>query len=161
MKSKGTWKTLGLALAVIGVWGWIGLQVRQALTSDGSELFIPATIAKNSSDSSGIRTDTLFLNYPDPFFEKSPRRSEVNRNRGTISQPMIQQPTIDISKFAYNGSYYNKRVNTLLAVIVSSGQEHIVKVGDSVDGLRLDRILPDSVCLYYYNRPYWIKKHSQ
>lgn len=143
-----------LLVAALGVWGSIIYQFMYN-TNDFETVETSFTVADKSLKTTAVDTASLLLNYRDPFLEKKMNKPSINlsvnhsdiKNSKKISLP-AKPPWPELK---YNGSISNNSANNKMALIKINGKDHILKEGESIEGLSINRIHPDSIVLAFMN----------
>ena len=140
MKSKAT--TYMLIALVLIIWGMIAwklfvpprTEIYQIATSS------PRTIIHENSD-------TLMLDYPDPFLKKN-KDANIQERTNTLSRtPVSNLQPLEIIRedclIRYIG--YIRKGKNLSCIVESGDAHHSIIMGEIVDGFRLTGIYPDSL----------------
>lgn len=151
-----------LGVAAVIVWAAIFWQIFSGINDDSLPVLVSAPGFEAKTDSI-LRVDyVLFASYDDPFLGKADtdvKKPIKSPPKKTVA-PENQIIAIDRTKYLYRGSYFNRKLNTMFAIIIAAGNEDFAKEGDLVDGMRVKNILQDSVCLVYRTQSFWIKKQN-
>lgn len=160
MKSGITTKTWVLGFAVLFIWGAISYQLYVNFAEPDEEMAELLPTGLRSRGTQQADTIVLSLDYNDPFLDSRSRVTATAQVTRVGKMPTVTAApvSIDKSRITYTGSYFNKKLNTLLGVIIVDGNETIAKPGDPVDGFIVKLIQSDSVCLTYNNQPFWIRR---
>ena len=137
MKSKVT--TYLLIASVLIVWGIIAWK-----------LFVPSRVETYSVPASalgvatGESSDTLRLNYPDPFLKREALQTETNSPSETA---VLETQSLEIIRedcpIVYIG--YIRQGRNIDCIVKSDGLHHSITTGGIVNGFRLANIYPDSL----------------
>ena len=141
---------------------WIGVLIRIFVPFESKEA-TPIQYPDNQTviQTSQIEPDTfrLSLHYSDPFgLSGSSRRKKKVENplqqaktapssRPKSTTSKITSPGIDWTQFRYQGLSSSATHRTRIALIRYGSRIHYVETGDSLAGMEVYRIFPDSVWL--------------
>lgn len=162
MKSKPL--TYLLIVSVAAVWGIIFYRI---FSAQGDEEISLTPLTKynkvNESLDDYVMKDTfiLSLNYRDPFLTDVP---DVNIKTANITSEaqkssvneLSHKPAINWNIIKYTGFISNPLKKSPVAIVQVNGTEHMMKEGESMDGVKLIRILRDSVKVTYQNKTKFI-----
>lgn len=145
MKSKT--KTYILLVAVLTIWGVIGFKILSTLNpdapkiskSDNAVLFSPK---KNTSKE-------FFFIQPferDPFLGTLIVKKEINNNAKIIKprEGKLIWPSI-----FYQGAVSKQDSKDIICVISINGNQHVMKVGQEMDGFKLLKANKDKITVGY------------
>ncbi|MEQ9064061.1 MAG: hypothetical protein RIE58_07780 [Vicingaceae bacterium] len=152
------WLKYGLLALVVLVWTSVIVQLLSwGEDEQGVYLQAEEMIHSGEIEVAGM-SDTLLLNYRDPFLERS-RRSVIHNTPGLTSKKQLQKAPAIISwpGVEYNGSI-GSRNQEAMAMIKINGVEKILKAGVETDGLELNRIFKDSILVTYSGEHKTIRK---
>ncbi len=142
MKFKTT--TYLLIVAVVAVWGVVVWKVLHPAPPD-----TPQRTASQRSAAATTAPDTLLLDYRDPFLDGY-RTAPVAPAPGPVLRPLPPAPAPKKAvkhNVLYRGRIRRQGVEYSLVEI--NGAQHTMKVGETTDDYRLERIFPDSLHLVF------------
>lgn len=145
MKSKRT--VYLLIILVLIIWGLIVKKI--FFSSDDT---VSAIQPKQSAGikSANKLSDTLLLNYQDPFLKTS-RSKETPFNKIAARQQSALQPAANPAKpkpdilLQYVGYVIDKNKNATSYIIRINGNQQTMKQGDNINGLKLTKVTADSL----------------
>jgi hypothetical protein len=170
MKNK---KLLYVLLPVAAlVWGLVIYQIVQSLEAPagGSR---PGSGPKVLAEERIVEPDTfsLLLSYRDPFLSNRPVRSKeqdldifLNRPALSVAQPrpVANQPgpaPIVWPHMEYMGLIENGAKKAKVAMVRVGEAEHLLREGQVVDGVKLAKLLPDSVLVEYKKEKRFVRRN--
>lgn len=169
--------TFILLPAVVIIWGVIAYRII-ASVSQGSEGFyrekaIDIVIRPDSIHTS----DTLMLNYRDPFGKacyasiQDSKLQETNilnfkpTNSSMVSKIKVEtvmvnevQKSFSSIKISYRGTITNKKDKRSIAILSVNGSRCLLSKGEQYQDLLITDICKDSVLIKYGKQDFWIKK---
>lgn len=144
MKSKT--KTYLLLIAVLSIWGIIGFKIVSTLNphvpevsqNENRVVFTPKT-------NMAIDTFSIQMSERDPFLgtllvKKQVANKSVN---STPKEPLVWMPIL------YHGMVSKRDSNEKICVISIDGQQHIMKVGQDLNGVKLLRATNTEISVGY------------
>ena len=163
MKSKPL--TYLLIVSVAAVWGIIFYRIFSA-QGDEEISFTPLTkynkVNESLDDYVMKDTFTLSLNYRDPFLTDVSDANIIiakiasEAQNSTAVNELPHKAAINWNIIKYTGIISNPLKKSPVAIVQVNGTEHIMKEGESMDGVKLIRILRDSVKVTYQNKTKFI-----
>lgn len=131
--------------ATLTVWGIIIYKIVANMHPDDNIVFSkPLSIVNNGE----VTVDSFSINptYRDPFLGKVQNQPVVLEQQPIHKTP---SPTIKVSTpwpaLAYHGIIKNTKLKKEMVLLEINGQEHMMKLGESVDGVLLSKAFKDSV----------------
>ncbi|MCE2982046.1 MAG: hypothetical protein LW832_00625 [Parachlamydia sp.] len=164
MKSQISLKTISLLAAVLFIWGTISWRLYQSISAKEEPMMLQVPLVQNNKlDSPRLVSYPLSLNYSDPFLAKSETSTRIKKPVTSFAlskgQSFSVSRFVDLSRFVYKGVYFNKNINSSLALLNINGEEVIAKEGEKVEGFRIAKIANDSIQLKLEKgRSYWVRK---
>lgn len=157
MKNKKL--TYGLLVLVAGIWG--SIIYRFVDWEDEDTHIVQEPLVLPEQETAEIKdTAELWLNYRDPFLDKPyrPLKTKIARKTPPVKSKQqkdtapAQWPAVE-----YGGVISNKATSNKMALIKINGREHLLKEGQSSDGIEVSRIYGDSIALAYLNdiKTFW------
>jgi hypothetical protein len=171
MKNK---KLLYVLLPVAAlVWGLVIYQVVQSLEAPagGSLALPPGPTARAEGVRAEPDTFRLLLNYRDPFLANRPviRQEQdldlfLNRPAASVAmpRPVASQPEpapIAWPQVEYVGLIENGAKKTKVALVRVGEAEHLLREGQAVDGVKLAKVLPDSVLVEFKKERRFVRRN--
>lgn len=152
MKNKKL--TYVLLILVLAIWGSI---LHQLFLSENDVDFKEHEVVAIDVETIDKKDEivSLNLNYRDPFLERKskPKQKTVNisKLKNTTPKKTAQTQNIQWPLVEYSGSITNKSADNKMALIKINGKEHLLKEGDSKEGIQIGHIFNDSITLAYMN----------
>lgn len=144
MKKQSKQVQIGLALAVIVVWGLVVFRFRQLSTPGQSDMPALSSLSPvaRKLDAAGDSL-ALNLNYPDPFFGKKTVVT-IEKNSQITPAPVTPSTSTNQPVIQYFG--YSKDQNNLKrARLLVNGKATTLSEGAQVEGIYLTAIERDSI----------------
>jgi hypothetical protein len=151
MKSKYT--VYLLIILVVIIWGFIVKRI--FFDSDDNAGTIQTKKTHQSIPSK--QTDTLCLNYTDPFLKKHVKKRQQKQSpiKSTLPQPK-QETAANNILLQYVGYVKEKNSGTISYLVKINGVQHTIKQNDNIDGLKLTKATADSLLFERENNKYGI-----
>lgn len=152
---KGKTKTYLLLVAVLTIWGIIGFKIVSTLNPDAPEAnqqedmvaFIPKT---------NIAADTFSIqpSERDPFLGTLlVKKQEINKpTTSTPKEDFVWMPLV------YHGTVSKQDSKEKICVISIDGQQHIMKIGQAMNGVKLLKVTNTEIIVGYKGARKTIRK---
>jgi hypothetical protein len=166
MKNKAMVYILGFMVAII--WGIIIYRIVAAVNKDDEPALpiVGAPAKKEPLDEHELvrDTNTLKLNYRDPFGQAKPGKDTVQLPvskliRSTVPltfKPAVSKPTINWSFIKYSGYIRNPRTKQLIALMNINGKSLMLSEGESAEQVKIVKNMKDSIKVAYNNHTKFI-----
>lgn len=150
-----------------GIWGYISFQIYSRFNSQEES---PKLVNQNKEiKNTQFLTDTisLLLNYKDPFLKGLEIGHKTEKRSYRLIFPKKGESNTIISNKSefkqwpiifYNGLIENRANKRKIAVLQINGIDLFLKENESKDGLRIIKILKDSIQLEFQNSIKYIKR---
>lgn len=142
-------------------WGYVGYKVYGALQGDDdAEYNFDKPVITKISDVEKSETETLSLNYADPFLKNGNfSSSKINSSNTTASYTSVKSkednqkvkmtstqstPTLDIK---YVGLIKNSEKGKMTAMLTINGKSFFAKTNDVIEGYSVKQITESSIIL--------------
>ena len=146
MRSNNRKLTLFLILLLIGVWGSIAYQLLGSSNSSEAEPNSDSALDRFSSQTTPIKYEYI-ANVRDPFSLPAPiKKKEIHKN----AIAPLQIPNWTPPPFKLTGIIINERKRTAM-LENSDGLVYFLKEGDSIKGVRIQKIDQTNVSYVYLN----------
>jgi hypothetical protein len=134
LKSRSA--TYALAVVALAIWAVIMIKI---FSPKEHEVAVSHAVVQTKKDN---KTDTLKLNYRDPF---RPKQAVAVKLQPKNSEPVVQTPPKQRENvnFQFLGSLRYKDIQNYIVAI--NGIQHTLSVGDTASGFELFRAFPDSL----------------
>lgn len=154
---------LGLALA--GVWGIIAYKLFWPSSAEEQSTVTPITMVQHA-EQEALGTDSLSLDYRDPFLGKTKRRrvkrrstsSSLTANTGrasngstasaprrTTNTPNAEPTSTTWPELQYQGLIQNSTSQKSIGILSVGGTSHMCSSGDVIENITVQALTPDSV----------------
>ncbi|MDR2064260.1 MAG: hypothetical protein LBP85_00915 [Prevotellaceae bacterium] len=152
MKSKYTTYLL-IILSVI-IWGFIVKKIFFP-SADNAGTVKTKQIPQNVSTG---QTDTLYLNYTDPFLKKQINRKQQKQPsaKQSLTQKKETIRNVENILLQYVGYVKESETGTVSYLVKINGMQHIIKRNEDIDGLKLIKATADSLFFEKENSKYVI-----
>ncbi|MGZ3883526.1 MAG: hypothetical protein ACXVPQ_05035 [Bacteroidia bacterium] len=136
------------------LWGYIGYKLYTSF-GEGEEALpdeFPVTVAR-LKDADSL-TYELSLNYEDPFLKNVSVRAvqannaakrEAPKTKPVDAKPAPVQKEARVTDIKYLGLIHNKSSGVKTALISINGQSHIIKPGETVNGIAVQQVDKDFI----------------
>lgn len=137
-----------LVILVIGAIGlWIFILYKLLVPAKSMDVEVPLISNSNFEDHVEVKeiTDTLFLDYRDPFIKgRSIRKKTITARKKSRKEPIVDaiEPNVQ-----YQGMTFNKSKNIKLAWILLDNEELVVKEGNVIGKLHISKIYKDKIII--------------
>jgi hypothetical protein len=155
-----------LILGVILVWGLIILNVVKGVSPQKTT---NSDIKKRNSHVENYQLDSFVLiqDYPDPFLPSEDSLKEPG-NLPPISnknmQPVISQDSLLKVKVnnlvKLNGTIKGSGNKNIIGMITISGTGYVVRPGQIVENILIQKITKESISILYNKRKFYIRKNN-
>jgi hypothetical protein len=110
-----------------------------------------------------LDTFELLLNYPDPFLKNEKRKVTTPSDNQTSAptkktDKSAEQVTVNWPKLKYEGSVKQVKEGVTLAIVNINGTSKFMKIGETVDNIKLIQIYNDSIIVNFQTQKRTIKK---
>ena len=170
MKNKPL--TIGLIIAVVGIWAWIVFSIFDfTKSSDIVQFKTNKQIGTTVFGDSVKQEYVLSLNYKDPFLKKgyvgkdNVHLIQNNTDASPVYSKVIKPVVVDVKAdeplpvIQYAGRMQNAKIKKPLAILIINDTEYMMQEGDVHDGVLLNKILNDSVQLKFSKKVFYVRKN--
>lgn len=155
LKSK---KSIFILLPInIFIWGFIGYKIYTALNDDENILPTEISVSKIKKNKNDSTLYVLDLNYEDPFLKEEPKYIKQQTTAKSIQPPPsgsnkapkkpVKTEIIPAKEIKYLGLIQNKTSGASTALISINGTSHVVRKGETVEGLVIKSISDTEIAM--------------
>ncbi len=137
---------VGLAALVLGIWGYAGYRVFFQSQDSFSELGTGE--AKKTRPVSIASGYALMLNYSDPFLTEEEPLDNVEEQTEELPSVVEKLPVV-WPGVDFQGLIQNRKTKSRVALLLLNDKQYLVKPGQVLDGVRVERVFADSIVLRY------------
>ncbi len=133
-----------LVLAVLGIWGFAGYRFMG--TTEETVVDIATPIKKKEIKNIHAGEYSLMANYRDPFLNNIPIAEEevYIEEQQMLEKEFLPPPPVIWPTVEYHGQLKGKKGKEEVALITINGKHHLLKKGSALQGLKIDKLYPDS-----------------
>lgn len=144
---------VGLIVFAVIIWSYNAVRLLSAFGVSKKQV---STTKKVS-----LKTPEPFLykkNFDDPFFCKAfmGEMKKLAKSKDTKSKKGRKKSVVKLPNCKLTGIVYNDQKP--MAMLNYKGKSIIIKKGDIIDSMRIDRIYQDSVSINYKGKRFYLKK---
>ncbi len=153
MKNKT--KTYILLVAVLGIWGIIGYKILSAFGPEKEVLNDTFQVtAFKPKTSEEIDTFSVKTVSRDPFLGTlTKKKKPIVKQKKVIPKPEFKWVPI-----IYHGAISNKSSKSQIFVVSINGKQHLMKIGQEVDGVKLKSAITKNIVVTYKGKRKTINK---
>ncbi len=150
-----------LLFVVLLIWGIIFYRIFSTVGGADDSGSYTGTMNDNSMDKNVPDTFNINGNYRDPFL------GTMQADKPVVHYSAPKTPVVKEEKMiqplawpaiVYGGMIKNKQSNKQLVLVQINGQNNLMMVGNTVDGVQLLKIYRDSLEVSFQKAKKWIKK---
>ncbi len=144
MKNKT--KTYLLLGAVLAIWGIIGFRIMSTLNPEAPEV-LPQDNMVAFKPKTTIAVDTFSVQA----VERDPFLGTLYAKKKTKTKRVKPKETLTWAPIVYHGAIAKQQSKTQVFVISINGQQHLMKIGQTIDEIKLVKANAKQITLRYKN----------